>query len=150
MNRRISGAMALVVALTGLAAADVRAQRTSPASNSTQAFWQAERAFYLTKTLERAQRQLKDTYLKVEIGTMAPLDVNVAEQAVAQIDAAIKADTVRDPSGAPPQGAAAARLKLAQALNDLDLTEVKFNNGMVTTKDMFAAYSGVVDILIRR
>src|SRR5262245_43275309 len=150
MNRRLSGAVVLGVALVSLAAVTVtaRAQNQAQRANLASTTWQAERAFQLNKILERAKTQLKNTYIKVEIGTMAPIDVQASEQAVAQMEAMIKADAVRNPSGTAPQAVSATRLQLAQALNELDFTEVKFDNGMVSTKAMNDAYFGVLSILI--
>ena len=85
----------LVLAVAGFAVSEGRAQVGVPAGRSTLATWQAERAFYLNMTLQRAKSQLNDTLVKVEIGTMAPIDVDGARQAVAQIDALIKADSAR-------------------------------------------------------
>jgi hypothetical protein len=119
--------------------------RVSPGAGQ----WQAERAFHLGRILERAKAQLNDTMVKIEIGTMAPIDADAARQAVAQIDALIKADSARTsaPANAGP-GVAALRIKLAEALNALDLAEVKFDNGMVSTKEMNDAYLAVVKLLL--
>jgi hypothetical protein len=87
--------------------------------------------------MERAQASLKDALLRIEIGTLAPIDADATRQAVAQIEALIKADAVRtaQPAKTGPE-IAALRIKLAETLNALDLAEVKFNNGMITTKRM--------------
>ena len=45
-------------------------------------------------------------------------------------------------------GVSALRIKLAEALNALDLAEVKFDNGMISTKDMNDAYLAVVKTLL--
>ena len=111
--------------------------------------WQAERAFHLTRVLERAKAQLNNTLLKIEIGTMAPIDADASRQAVAQMDALIKADSVRTTTRATAgPGVSAIRIKLAEALNALDLAEVKFDNGMISTKDMNDAYFAVVNLLL--
>ena len=156
MNRRLCGAAVLVLAVAGFAVSEGRAQVTAgqgagPATRvrlgSDQ--WQAERAFHLTRILERAKAQLNNTLLKIEIGTMAPIDADASRQAVAQIDALIKADSVRTsaPANAGP-GVAAIRIKLAEALNALDLAEMKLDNGIGTTKSMFDAYLAVVNLLL--
>src|SRR6187455_2794847 len=138
MNKRLYGAAVLVLAVAGFATTRGRAQavtsgqgaqtRVSPGAGQ----WQAERTFHLTRILERAKAQLNNTMVKIEIGTMAPIDADAARQAVAQI----KADSVRTsaPGNAGP-GVAALRIKLAEALNALDLAEMKFDNGMVSPKE---------------
>ena len=145
----------LVLAVVGFAASDGTAQvvaagqgveqrvRVRPASDQ----WQAERAFHLTRILERAKSQLNNTLLKIEIGTMAPIDADASRQAVTQIDALIKADSVRTEK--PVQtGYGAIRIKLAEALNAIDLAEMKFDNGVISTKDMNDAYFAVVRLLL--
>jgi len=145
----------LVLAVAGFATTRGRAQavtsgqgaqtRVSPGAGQ----WQAERTFHLTRILERAKAQLNNTMVKIEIGTMAPIDADAARQAVAQIEALIKADSVRTsaPGNAGP-GVAALRIKLAEALNALDLAEMKFDNGMVSPKEMNDAYLVVVKLLL--
>jgi hypothetical protein len=142
--------MALVLALLSLSVTGLQAQRAAlPASTIAERLWQAERTHQLNKVRERARYQLDRSTLKVEIGTMAPVDLTASRQALAQFDAAITADAARNPAPAPTlQEIAATRIKLAQALNAIDLTEVKFDNGMVSTKEMFDAYFGVINILI--
>jgi hypothetical protein len=148
MNRRLCGAAVFVMAIAGFVASEGHAQvavRTSPGAGA----WEAERTFHLTRVLERAKSQLNNTLLKIEIGTMAPIDADASRQAVAQIDALIKADSVRTSTPATPgQRVAAIRIKLAEALNALDLAEVKFDNGMLSTKDMNTAYVEVVKLLL--
>ena len=147
MNRRMFAVLGLAAALTGFAT-ESHAQRTAPRQPG-EGMWQAERAFHLTQVMERARRQLNNTLLKVEIGTMAPIDVDGARQAVAQMDALIKADSVRTP--APVRtgpGVAEIRVKLAELINGLDLAEVKFDNGMGTTRSMFDGYLAVVNLLL--
>ena len=147
MNRRRFAVLGLAVALAGFAT-EGHAQRTAPRQPG-EGMWQAERAFHLTQVMERARRQLNNTLLKVEIGTMAPIDVDGARQAVAQMDALIKADAVRTP--APIRtgpGIAEIRVKLAEMLNGLDLAEVKFDNGLGTTRSMFDGYLAVVNLLL--
>jgi hypothetical protein len=145
----------LALAVVGLAASEGRAQAVTtrqdtgrPARMSPgQGQWEAERAFHLTRVLERAKAQLNNTLLRIEIGTTAPIDADGARQAVAQIDALIKADAVRTPK--PVQaGVAAIRVKLAEMLNALDLAEVKLDNGMVTTRSVFDGYLAVVNLLL--
>lgn len=147
MNRRLLAVLGLVAALFGFAA-ESHAQRTGPARPGD-GMWQAERAFHLTQLMERARRQLNNTLLKVEIGTMAPIDVDGARQAVAQMEALIKADSVRatTPVRTGP-GVAEIRVKLAELLNALDLAEVRFDNGIGTTKSMFDAYLAAVNLLL--
>jgi hypothetical protein len=149
MNRRLCGAAVLVLAVAGFVVSEGRAQVAVPAGRSTLAIWQAERAFYLNMIQERAKAQLNNTLLKIQIGTMAPIDADASRQAVAQIDALIKADSVRTsaPANSGP-GVSAVRIKLAELLNALDLAEVKFDNGIGTTKSMFDAYLAVVNLLL--
>jgi hypothetical protein len=80
---------------------------------------------------------------------LAPIDVDATRQAVAQMDALVKADSVRTsrPAKTGPE-IAALRIRLAEALNALDLAEVKFDNGMVTTKSINDAYLDVVNLLL--
>jgi len=139
----------LVLAVAGFAVSEGRAQVVSQSSQGARVGWQAERAFHLTRTMERAQASLKDALLRIEIGTLAPIDADATRQAVAQIEALIKADAVRtaQPAKTGPE-IAALRIKLAETLNALDLAEVKFNNGMITTKEMNDAYLAVVKLLL--
>ena len=157
MNRRLCGAAVLVLAVAGFAVSESRAQVATPGQGAQQVTrvnpgagqWQAERAFHLTRVLERAKAQLNNTLLKIEIGTMAPIDADASRQAVAQMDALIKADSVRTsaPANAGP-GISATRIKLAEALNALDLAEMRFDNGVISTKDMNDAYLAVVKLLL--
>jgi len=122
-----------------------RVTRVNPGAGQ----WQAERAFHLGRILERAKAQLNNTLLKIEIGTMAPIDADASRQAVAQMDALIKADSVRTATLVTAGlGVSAIWIKLAEALNALDLAEVKFDNGMISTKDMNDAYFAVVNVLL--
>jgi len=147
MNRRMFTVLGLVAVLSGFAT-ESHAQRTAPRQPGD-GMWQAERAFYLTQLIERARRQLNNTLLKVEIGTMAPIDVDAARQAVTQMDALIKADAARTttPARTGP-GVAEIRVKLAEILNGLDLAEMRFDNGIGTTKSMFDSYLAAVNLLL--
>ena len=139
----------VVLAVAALVVAEGRAQVPAGARNSIEAAWQAERVFHLNRVMERALISLNDTLLKIEIGTMAPIDADAARQAVAQIDGLVKADAVRTSKPVKtPQEIAALRVRLAEALNALDVSEVKFDNGMVTTKSMNDAYLAVVKLLL--
>ena len=150
MNRRLCGAVVLVLAVAGYAASEGRAQVAMPAGRSIESAWQAERAFHLNRIMERARASLNDTLVKIEIGTMAPIDADATRQAVAQMEALIKADSVRSskPVKTGPE-IAALRVKLAETLNALDEAQVKFDNGMVTTKNMNDAYFEVINLLLR-
>lgn len=147
MNRRRFAVLGLAVALAGFAT-EGYAQRTAPRQPG-EGMWQAERAFHLTQLMERARRQLNNTLLKVEIGTMAPIDVDGARQAVAQMEALIKADSARTttPVRTGP-GVGEIRVKLAELLNAIDLAEVRFDNGIGTTRSMFDAYLAAVNLLL--
>ncbi len=148
MNRRFCAAAVLVLAVAGFAASEGRAQAV-PAARGIVPAWQAERAFHLNRIMERARASFNDTLLRVEIGTLAPIDVDATRQAVAQMDALVKADSVRTSRPAKTgQEIAALRIKLAEALNALDLAEVKFDNGMVTTKSINDAYFEVINLLL--
>lgn len=139
----------LVLAVAGFAAPESRAQGAVPAGRSIESTWQAERAFHLGRILERAKAQLNNTLLKIEIGTMAPIDADGSRQAVAQMDALIKADAVRTSRPAKTgQEIAALRIKLAEALNAVDLAEVKYDVGLVSTKSMNDTYFEVVKLLL--
>lgn len=147
MNRRLSAAAVLVLAVAGFTASEGRAQ--VPAGRSIEPAWQAERAFHLNRIMERARASFNDTLLRVEIGTLAPIDVDATRQAVAQMDALVKADSVRTSRPAKTgQEIAALRIKLAEALNALDLAAVKFDNGMITTKSINDAYFDVINLLL--
>src|SRR5678816_3836628 len=87
MNRRLCAAAALVLAVAGLTASEGRAQVPVPAGRSIEPAWQAERTFHLNRIIERARASFNDTLLRVEIGTLAPIDVDATRQAVAQMDA---------------------------------------------------------------
>jgi len=148
MNRRFCAAAVLVLAAAGFAVSEGRAQAV-PAARGIVPAWQAERAFHLNRIMERARASFNDTLLRVEIGTLAPIDVDATRQAVAQMDALVKADSVRTSRPAKTgQEIAALRIKLAEALNALDLAEVEFDNGMTSTKDMNDAYFAVVNVLL--
>ena len=139
----------LVLAVAGFAASEGRAQVPVPAGRSIEPAWQAERAFHLNRIMERARASFNDTLLRVEIGTLAPIDVDATRQAVAQMDALVKADSVRTSRPAKTgQEIAALRIKLAEALNALDLAAVKFDNGMITTKSINDAYFDVINLLL--
>jgi hypothetical protein len=149
MNRHLCRAAVLVLAVAGFAVSEGRAQAASRASRGAQVEWQAERAFHLTRIMERARASLNDALLRIEIGTLAPIDADATRQAVAQMEALIKADSARTskPAKTGPE-IAALRIKLAEALNALDLAQVKFDNGMVTTKTINDAYFGVINLLL--
>lgn len=139
----------LVLAVAGFSASEGRAQVASQSSQGARVGWQAERAFYLNMILQRAKAQLNNTLVKIEIGTLAPIDADATRQAVAQIEALIKADSVRTstPARSGP-GVSALRIQLAEALNALDVAEMKFDNGIGTTKAMNDAYLAVVNVLL--
>ena len=141
MNRRLLAVTAIVLALAGSIGAGAQTQRQS---NRT-SWWQAERTFHLTQIMARARASYNDTLLRVQIGTMAPIDVKAAQEAVARMDEMIKADATRTTA---PTGYFATRTKLAELLNQLEMTEVRFDNGMVSTKDMNDAYMEIVKLLV--
>jgi hypothetical protein len=145
MNRLFAAAV-LVLTVAGFAVSEGRAQTPVRTSRMALQGWQAERAFHLSRIMERARAQLNNTLIKVEIGTMAPIDVDASRQAVAQMDALIKADAAR--ADRPVQAVSAIRLKLAEALNALDFSEVQFENGMISTKTMNDAYLAIVTLLL--
>ena len=150
MNRHLCRAAVLVLAVAGFAVSEGRAQVAVPAGRGIEPAWQAERVFHLNRIMERARASLNDALVKIEIGTLAPIDADATRQAVAQMEALIKADAVRTstPAKTGPE-IAALRIKLAEALNALDLAQVKFDNGMITTKSMNDAYLEVINLLLR-
>lgn len=149
MNRRISGVVALAVALAGVVTVGVRAQRGLPPATIAERLWQAERTHQLNNVRERARYQLDRSMLRVEIGTLAQMDMVTARQSLEQIDALVKADAARpNPLVKTPQEIAAIRIRLAESLNALDAMEVRFDVGMVTTREMNDAYLKIVKLLV--
>ena len=146
MNRRV---LAVAVVLAALGGFTGYAQRPAAATNGARAAWEAERAFQRGQVMERARRQFNNTLLKVEIGTVAPVDVEPSRQALAQMEALVKADAARTlPGTLPMPDVAALRLKVAQALNNLDAAEVRFDVGLLTTAEMNNAYFAVLKLLV--
>ena len=141
MNRRAIGTIAVVLALVGSIGAAAQVQRRPIKQN----WWQMERTFQLTQILERARASHHNALLRVEIGTLAPIDVKASQDALAQVEAMVKADAARP---TPPQGDRTTRTRLAELLNNLDAAEVRFDNGMITTQEMNAAYLRIVRLLV--
>lgn len=140
MSRRLLAVTAIVLALAG----GIGAAQTQRQSNRT-SWWQAERTFQLNQIMARARVSYTDALLKVQIGTLAPIDVKATQETLARMDEMIKADAARTTA---PAGYFATRTKLAELLNQLELTEVRFDNGMVSTKEMNDAYMEIVRLLV--
>lgn len=144
MNRLCQKSV-IVLALIGSAAVGVYAQRQR-ATPSPQDAWQAERAFHLNLIMERARANYRDTLVKIEIGTMAPIDARGTQEALAEMEALVKADAARTGKPAPWIGT---RRQLAELLDALDAADVRFQNGIVSTKDMSDAYLEIVKLLVK-
>ena len=66
-----------------------------------------------------------------------------------EMEALVKADAARTlPGTLPMPDVAALRLKVAQALNNLDAAEVRFDVGLLTTAEMNNAYFAVLKLLV--
>lgn len=139
--RRLLAVTAIALALGGVIGTGAQTQRQSNRTN----WWQAERTFHLTQIMARARASYNDMLVRVEIGTLAPIDLNAAQQAVARMDEMIKADASRT---TPLTASGATRTRLAALLNQLELTEVRFDNGIVSAKEMSDAYLAVVQLLV--
>lgn len=139
--RRLLAVTAIALALGGVIGTGAQTQRQSNRTN----WWQAERTFHLTQIMTRARACYNDMVVRVEIGTLAPIDLNAAQQAVARMDEMIKADASRT---TPLTASGATRTRLAALLNQLELTEVRFDNGIVSAKEMSDAYLAVVQLLV--
>ena len=139
--RRLLAVTAIALALGGVIGTGAQTQRQSNRTN----WWQAERTFHLTQIMTRARACYNDMVVRVEIGTLAPIDLNAAQQAVARMDEMIKADASRT---TPLTASSATRTRLAALLNQLELTEVRFDNGIVSAKEMSDAYLAVVQLLV--
>lgn len=141
MNRRLLAVTAIVIALGGAIGAGAQSQRQSNRTN----WWQAERTFHLTQILACARANYDDALVRGEIGTLAPADIQDAQNAVARMDEMIRADATRK---TPLAASAATRTRLAVLLNHLELMEVRFDNGLASTKEMSEAYLAVVQLLV--
>ena len=133
--------MAVVLALAGSIGVAAQVQRRPIKQN----WWQMERTFQLTQILERARANHQDNLLRVEIGTSAPIDIKVSQDALAQIEAMVKADAART---TPPQGDMTTRTRLAELLNNLDAAEVRFDVGMITAQEMSGSYVRIARLLV--
>jgi hypothetical protein len=115
-----------------------------------EARWQAERAGMVKQVLDRARAHQRSIRSMVEIGTMAPIDVRESDRLLADLERMVDADTKR-----VRQGPTALdeifnrRLRFAAALNDLDLAEVRFDNGMMTTANLGAAVMAAASVVLR-
>lgn len=143
--KRVFRTGVIVLALICTAAAGAYAQRQRSGPNPQDA-WQAERAFHLGLIMERARANYRDTLTKVEIGTMAPIDVKATQEALTEMETLIKADATRTTKPAPWVGT---RRQLADMLDALDANDVRFQAGMVTTKNMTDAYLEIVKLLVK-
>ena len=144
MNRLLRASVVVLVLIGGFAAG-LNAQRQRASPNPTDA-WQAERAFHLGMIMERARANYRDTLTKVEIGTMAPIDVKATQEALTEMEALVKADATRTTKPSPWVGT---RRQLAEMLDALDFDDMRFQNGMVTTRSMSDAYLEIVKLLVK-
>ena len=150
MNRRLGSAAVFVLAVAAFAVSEAGAQQVvSPTGRDIEATWQAERAFYVSKTMERARTQIVNRRIMVEIGTLAPQDIARSVTALADLEALVTADAKRtDRPARSLRDIAAIRTALADALNRLDAYEVRFDNGLVTSYELDAAYRAVIRVLL--
>ena len=139
--------LALSAAL--LSAQDATQPAAPQAAQTTDARWQTERVQQLKQVMERVRSHVKDNALRVEIGTLAPVDLKGSQQTLADLEKAVDADAKR--TSRPVKSNTeiqAIRQQVAELIRDLELAEVKYHNGMVRTADMDAAYAAIVKLLI--
>ena len=150
MNRRLGSAAVFVLAVAAFAVSEAGAQQVvAPAGRNIEATWQAERAFYVSKTMERARAQVANRRFMVEIGTLGAEDTTRSVTALADLEALVTADAKRtDRPARSLRDIAAIRTALADALNRLDASEVRFDNGLITSYELDAAYRAVIRVLL--
>ena len=155
MKRILTVGLAVALVLSAAAAAQQpSAASASQPITSISARWESERAGMLKQMLDRARVHARAVQLMVEIGTMRPSDERGAQKTVADLEAAINNDA--DARASRPQAAfrlnqtAAVRIAFAQALNDLDVSEVRFNAGVITAGALESQLVAAADLVLRR
>ena len=83
--------------------------------------------------VERARVHVQEVRTRVEIGTWRPIDIRTSEASLADLERQVDADATSTGTRVDPTGPqrAALRIRFAEAMNAVDLAEVKFDNGMI-------------------
>jgi len=112
--------------------------------------WQTERVAMLKLVVERARTHVQDVRARAAIGTMAPIDIRTSETSLANLERLVDADVTSAGTRVDPTGPqrAAQRIRFAEAMNAVDLAEVKLNNGMITTAAMDASLAAAAAVFL--
>jgi beta-lactamase regulating signal transducer with metallopeptidase domain len=119
----------------------------SPLTVAAALVWRDQRHAMFRQLLDRARRHLRDARVRVEIGTLALVEVAVPEQRLAELERVAAADGSR-PLPASTADMPAVRLRFAAALAHLNFVETRFDVGMATTQDLDDAMGAAVGVLV--
>jgi beta-lactamase regulating signal transducer with metallopeptidase domain len=140
VERRVSARAAVLPRLSSasppqVAQAPPAAQTTGP--GDPLADWNAERLAKLKQVLERARKCWADSLTKVEIGTAAAIDTKTFETLVAQLEQMVLSFTVAPSTTLPSSREIdSVRAAFAAAMKNLDVTQIRFDNGLLTNQEM--------------
>jgi hypothetical protein len=122
----------------------------SPQPQGRPATWQDERGAMLKLVIERGRKHVQAVRMMAEIGTTRPVDVNAAATWLADLEKQVEADAARAASRVEPTRPehATLRIRFAEAMNAVDLAEVRFDNGMITTAAMNASLTAAAAVFL--
>jgi hypothetical protein len=143
------GLVSMFMLATGVLAQEARPVGASQAPGRLPS-WPTERAAMLKQAVDRAWSHVRAVRTMAEIGTMSAADVKASETWFADLEKQVAADAQiaasrRDPS---PAERAALRIRFAEAMNAVDLAEIKFDNGMTTTAAMNATLGAAAAVIL--
>ena len=143
------GLVSMFVLATSVLAQETRAVGASQAPGRVTS-WPAERAAMLKQVVDRAWSHVRAVRAMAEIGTMSPADVKMSETWFADLERQVASDAQVAASRPDPAPAmrAALRIRFAEAMNAVDLAEIKFDNGMIPTTAMNSSVSAAAAVFL--